>query len=359
MTSKPLKVLHVLSGLDTQGGIMSFVTRIAAADEPGVQNFIWKHRDFQAAPSPLRFVCQGKARYTDRSLRGDLLGAVLEVRPLLAWMRGQEGLILHAHSRLGIFAGFMAALLTRIPLLIHMHALASRPRLYRMLWRLSRSQPIFNSTKTCRHYGCDPAASLIVMPPINWPRSATQDKGETIRFVACGAFVRGKHFDLLLRAFQRLGQEKTAAELHIYGLSSPATDPACQGEIVASAQANPAVHLHAWDSNWTDRLLATDVFVHLGQPESFALVILEAFARGCKLVVLPGTFLDGLPPPLNTSGVHRAEGLTADSVAQQMSAAARAPAEAANLFELRQSTSPLFSIEASRANLARVYQTLS
>src|SRR6185436_13486011 len=145
----PLKVLHVVSGLTTEGGVMSFVTQIASENQPGVENLIWKHREFKARPAD-RFICQGRARFTDRSFGADFWGALQEIRPLVRWVRSQERPILHAHSRLAIFASAVAALITGSPLVVHLHALAGRPWVYRMLWNLGRGQPVFNSSRTCR-----------------------------------------------------------------------------------------------------------------------------------------------------------------------------------------------------------------
>ena len=279
-----------------------------------------------------------------------------ELAPLIAWVRNERRLILHAHSRLGIFASFMASLLTAKPLVIHLHGLASRPALYRLLWRFHRAKPVFNSSKTCRHYGCDPARSLILMPPMAWPKPAEERRAEVVRFVGCGALVPAKHFDLLVLAFHLLQHEGLEAELHIYGVSCEASDPACQNELIASTRNDPAIHLHAWDAQWTDHLAATDIFVHLGCPESFGLVILEAFARSCKLIVLPNTFLDDLPPPLNTRQIYVAEELSAEAVARQMRKAIAAEYEH-GIWALRQQVSGLFSVPECRAALVRCYRS--
>src|SRR5437016_3018708 len=102
MAPPPLKVLHVVSGLGNQGGLMSFVTNLVSKDQP-VEHSIWKHRDFKAPDDNCRYICEGNARYTDRSLLSDIFGALREVIPLTRWLRGQEWTILHAHSRMGIF----------------------------------------------------------------------------------------------------------------------------------------------------------------------------------------------------------------------------------------------------------------
>jgi glycosyltransferase involved in cell wall biosynthesis len=352
----PLQVLHVVGGADARGGVMSFVASIAGEDQDGVENFIWKHRDFKVPAKAGHYVCEGKTRKTDRSLPSDLLGALKEVLPLCRWTRRQARPLLYAHSRLGIFASSIASVFTKTPLLIHLHALARRSALYSILWRLARAQPIFNSSMTCRHYGGDPARSLIVMPPLQWPKPAAERKNGPIRFVASGAFVRGKHFDVLVAAFKELQQGSMAAELHIYGLASDPADPACQDEILEHAQGNPAIHLHKWDPHWAEHLASTDVFVHLGLPEAFGMVILEAFARGCRLVVMHETFLNDLQPPLDSAAILRVKNLSVAEVMRQMRQASAAIPPASNLWELRRAASPLFSIEESRAKLARIYR---
>ncbi len=336
---------------------MAFVSRLAEEDQAGVENLVWKHRDFKPRGTA-HYVCQGIVRLTDLNLRSDIFGAFREAVPLIRWVRGQERLLLHAHSRLGIFASFFASLLTRTPLMMHFHALASRPWFYRILWQLCRAQPVFNSSKTCRHFGEDPARSLVIMPPLAWPNQAQATRVERTRFIACGAFVRGKHFDLLLRAFQQLWQEQKAAELHIYGVSTKPADAVCQREIVAFAQNNPAVHLHEWDPHWSEYLDATDIFVHLGLPESFGMVILEAFARGCKLVVLRDTFLEDLAQPLDSTGIYAADTLSPAAVALRMKEASCYKPAVASLWELRRAASPLFSPEESRTTLAGAYARL-
>jgi glycosyltransferase involved in cell wall biosynthesis len=116
--------------------------------------------------------------------------------------------------------------------------------------------------------------------------------------------------------------------------------------------------LHKWDEHWAEHLAATDIFVHLGQPESFGMVILEAFARGCKLIVLPDTFLDDLPPPSGKSGVFRLDELTVDSVVKEMERAMFDPRQASDFWELRSKVSVLFSAEGARTKLARIYSWL-
>src|ERR1043165_2908739 len=356
MTSRPLKVLHVVSGIENEGGVMSFVRRIAAVDAAGVENYIWKHRDF-AAVDTCRYVREGKARYTDHGLASDLYGAFEDLVPLIGWARKQQRLTLHAHSRTGIFVSLMASLPLRIPLMIQLHGLARRPAAYRQLWQICRAKPIFNSFKTCRHYGCDPATSLIVMPPLAWPESARKRRVGVLRFVACGMFVRGKHFDVLINGFLRVLQQGIAAELHIYGLSSSSPDPRWQNEILSLAKTSPFIYLHEWDPRWSEYLAADDIFVHLGFPESFGMVMLEAFAHGCKLVVLRGTFLDELASPLNTQGIYASEEFSPAAVARQMRTAALAGRpDSSELWASRRQVRSLFSAEAARRKLAQSYQ---
>src|SRR5437879_5152480 len=94
-----VKVLHVVSGTEREGGVISFVNQIAREDCGGVENFIWKHRDFKGGEASGRYVCQGETRYIYRSLARDIVGGLSEVGPLMSWVRSQERLVLHAHSR--------------------------------------------------------------------------------------------------------------------------------------------------------------------------------------------------------------------------------------------------------------------
>ena len=84
-----------------------------------------------------------------------------------------------------------------------------------------------------------------------------------------------------------------------------------------------------------------DIFVHLAQVESFGLGILEAYSRGLKVVVNPGTFLDDLPDPQSRAGVFRVQELTGRGVAEQIRLAAASPHAPTELFEIRKKVSEL------------------
>src|SRR5437763_13408335 len=114
MKSKSLRVLHMVGGIDHRGGVMAFVTRLAGEGQAGVDHLVWKHRDFKAAGKG-HYVCEGAVRLTDLNLRRDIFGAFKEAIALIRWLRPRTGVILHAHSRLGIFASSIASLLTKTP----------------------------------------------------------------------------------------------------------------------------------------------------------------------------------------------------------------------------------------------------
>ena len=62
---------------------MSFVSRIAAEDQSGIRNLIWKHRDFTVPDGQRHYLCLGAAKETDRNLRSDILGSFQELLPLV------------------------------------------------------------------------------------------------------------------------------------------------------------------------------------------------------------------------------------------------------------------------------------
>src|SRR5437667_4222016 len=251
MATESITVLHVVGGLSFQGGTANFVEQIASLPFPGVKSCVWMHECFQPPDRKATFVSQGKARDINRGLWCDFRAALQDVGPLVSWARRQKRLVLHAHSRAGIWASCIVHWLLGMPLVIHLHFLANRPWLYRWLCRLTRAESIYNSRKTCLHYGDDPVEARIIMPPIVWPEQAPGSSNGLPRFVACGAFVRSRHFDLLVAAFGRLCAEGVKAELQIFGLSANPLDPTYQDFVIHECQGNQNIHLESWTPNWS------------------------------------------------------------------------------------------------------------
>ena len=221
---------------------------------------MWKHKDFYSNDPRIKFVSKGWAQKTDTGIAGDLMAACVELIPLYRFVKHNRGMILHAHTRMGIIAGSIVGWLTgTAPVVVHHHALAGRPWLYRQWWRLFGSKVVFNSTRTCRHYGCDPRDAMTVYPSIRWPDQPAQPSGP-FRFVAAGAFVPIKNFHLLIDAFIHNQNSWTNTELLIYGRSARPLSPSYQESLVAMAQ-HPAIQLLEHDRQWADQLTDNDVFV--------------------------------------------------------------------------------------------------
>src|SRR5215813_2419945 len=360
MVEKSVKILHVVGGVDHRGGLMSVVVGLASASSPQVHCLVWKHREFQPAPGPVHYVCGGLTRYPFRSLIGDLLGSVREVLPLWAWVRRNPGAILHAHTRLGHFASALVSRLTGSPLILHFHALSRRTWVYHALRRWARAEIVFNSRKTYERFGWRLDAPLIVMPPITWPTAPPPRSSGPVRFVMAGAFVRLKNLHLVLEAFKRLAEDNPTIELLIYGISPAAMEPAYQGKMISAAQACERVTLAPYDPQWSTHLTENDIFVHAAALESFGIVILEAFARGCRVVVPRGTFVDDLPDAHARSvGVHRVEELDVLGFSEAMKQAMQIQAPSDVLWKQRKSYEELFSYETALERLLPLYATLA
>jgi glycosyltransferase involved in cell wall biosynthesis len=171
-------------------------------------------------------------------------------------------------------------------------------------------------------------------------------------------FVPCKNLHNIVDGFKQLLEAEPGANLCLFG-NSPELDSDYQRQVIASVQGNPAIHLMGWDSNWTARLQATDIFVHASQVEAFGIVILEAFAHGCRLVVPPETFLDELPAPLDRLGIVRAEHADAIGIRLAMQEALAIRPPEGGFWEERKKVSPLFSARATNERLAGLYRRLA
>jgi len=288
----------------------------------------------------------------------DVRAALLEIGPLWTWAKEHQWLVIHAHSRSGICAASVGIWLTDVTVVFHMHTLAGQPWIYRLLRRLARAGIVYNSRKTCVHFGDDPQTASILMPGITWPEKPAAKRDGVPRFVGSGAIVPDKHFDVLVEAFRQLQAEGIIVELEIFGLSDTPSDAVHQRQIVQACRGDAEIHLRNWTSDWSSEFAEDDIFIHLGQPESFGIVILEAFARGCRLIVLRDTFLDHLPPPLNERGILRLETLSTNSLSQQMKLAITKVDSEPNLWDLRSAVRNIFLNESTAARLAPIYQAL-
>ena len=242
---------------------------------------------------------------------------------------------------------------------IHVHALPNHPWLYRWLQRLTRGVLLYNSRKACCHFGDDPASARILMPSIQRPVEPSVEAKRRMRFVAAGAFVPSKHFHLLLEAFRPLRSEGLDTRLVIFGLSDHPLDRDYQQKIIDSCQGNDSIRLEPWTSDWTSRLASSDIFVHLGKPESFGIVTLEAFARGCRLVILADTFVDDLPEPARSQGVYRTSELSPCAVKDAMKDAAQGVDSARDLWQNRRVTQSCFSLAGKETPLMSLYRSVA
>lgn len=355
MSAGGVNVLHVLGGTRLEGGTASVVTRLARLKLDGVTQRIWMHRDFVPAQDGEKFVCAGNASQVNGSVFHDALAGWREAQTLAAWLKCERRVVLHAHSRVGMVAASLAGRWHRAPVVLHCHFLPTRPWIYHRLRQHCEAELIFNSPKTCRHFGAVPEKSFILFPDVDWPDAPPRPGDGRLRFVAAGAFVPGKHLDVLVAAFRRWRATGGDAELVLFGRSSAPANPEHQRAIAAACAGDPAITLRPWSADWTHSLTADSVFVHLGEPESFGLVILEAFARGCRMVVLPQTFLDELSPPHGPSGVFRAAALDAQSVTTALAQAAQPGAASENRWAQRRAAQGFFCMEQHAARLSSFY----
>ncbi|MEQ2006014.1 MAG: glycosyltransferase family 4 protein [Limisphaerales bacterium] len=359
MSADGVNVLHVVGGTELRGGTASFVSRLARLKIDGVTQRIWMHKEFVPPAESGTFVCGGTATQVNGSVMHDALAGLCEARALSTWLKREGRAVLHAHSRVGMVAASLAGRWQRAPVVLHCHFLPTRPWIYHWLRQHSSAEMIFNSPKTCRHFGAVPEKSFVMLPDVDWPGAPPHPGTGRLRFVGAGAFVQGKHLDVLIAAFRRWQASGGDAELALFGRSSTPDAPNCQRAIETFCAGDPAITLHPWSPDWARSLTAGDILVHLGEPESFGLVILEAFARGCRLVVLPQTFLDELPEPHGQAGVFRADALDAESVADALALATNQTAPPENLFALRRAAQGFFCMEQHAARLSSLYADMT
>lgn len=357
MSSSLITVLHVVGGMDLRGGAANVAIDLASTRLPGIESAVWMHRDFRPPKGDPAFITGGRVPQVG-GIMADFRSAFQEAVPLGSWVRGRRA-VLHAHSRFGIFASCLVSRRLGVAVVIHIHALPNHPWLYRWLQRLTRGVLMYNSRKTCCHFGDDPATARILMPSIKWPAEPAVEAKSRTRFVAAGAFVPSKHFHLLLEAFRHLRSEGLDTRLVIFGLSDHPLDRDYQQKIITACQGNDSICLERWTPDWTSRLASSDIFVHLGKPESFGIVTLEAFARGCRLVILPDTFVDDLPEPARSQGVYRTKELSPCAVREAMRDAAQGVDSARDLWQDRKVTQSFFSLDGKETPLMSLYRSVA
>ena len=345
-SSKPV-LLHLVGGDNPRGGLMSYVRQLIKTDIEGIQQCVWKHAGYPAESE--HFICLGKGKTIDVNLSADLRCAVLDFLPLNRWVGQHPSTILYAHSRTGTILSPLIRLFRRCPVLIHVHGRWRNTGFHRLLWRLANATVIFNSPGTCRHFGVAPETAHIHTPPIRWPNRPEPGQG---RLVACSAIVPIKNIHLIIDAFNVAG-DGAPRSLHIHGVSPQPLNPAYQQRMIELAKKNPRICLHDWDERWLDHLGSDDIFIHASRLESFGIVMLEAFARGCRMVVAQDTFLNDL----SLEGVYRAD-LTVESLAKAISLAHsyRPPSR---LWEARRTFEKQFSIETTRQKLCAILTVLT
>jgi glycosyltransferase involved in cell wall biosynthesis len=356
MHKSMITVLHVVGGDETTSGVLSVARQLAFVKQEGLEQRIWKHRDFRADRDPDSYVNAGWARKTNRSVTGDLIAGSVDFVPLFLWARRRPNLILHAHSRAGLIAAAAASRVAAVPLICHQHALARNTSLYERIWSQTAATVVFNSSKTQSHFGRTAGNSLVLMPPIIWPtQGPLRDAVPSMRFVASSSYFRWKRIHLIAEAYELLRGAGLHSHLVINGLTIDPIDAPYQGEMQERFGKAEGIELRFYSTRWLEELRASDVFVHAAEAEPFGIVILEAFSRGCRLVVPEGTFLDDLPEPVRTDGIFRAAVPTAEGFAAAMQIATDSEVDPAELWERRQTVRGLFSAETQVRQLTSLY----
>ncbi len=341
-SSKPV-VLHLVGGDYALGGLMSFVRDITREPLPGFDQFVWKHRSYPVENSGT--VSLGWSRNVDRTKTKDVIGAALDLIPLCLWLRKHKPFVVLAHTRMGTILSMLLSFVTQAPVVVYVHARYRNTSFYKHLWRRMRATVVFNSGPTCLHFGFEPKTSHIIPPPIQWPSEPSDGNG---KFVSSSQILRWKNVHLIIAAFLRMARE--GQSLHIYGFSSEPAEPDYHAEIVRLAKPHSNIHLHQWARAWTDSLGSSDIFVHAAENEPFGNVLLEAYARGCRMAVPQRTFLDELP----SSGVF-SSAASAESLAQAMTGARDFPVPN-DLWRQRKEVAHQFSLENARQELSKIYR---
>jgi glycosyltransferase involved in cell wall biosynthesis len=340
--SRPI-VLHLVCGIDPRGGTASYVRQISGHTIAGFEQRVWRHRDYKAENDS--YICRGWARKTEVNAAMDVLGAFLDFLPLWFWLRKNPAVILHAHTRMGTVLAVLIRTLKRIPIITHLHVRWRQVKLHKWLWDASRATVIFNSKGTCLHFGRRPENSEILMPCMPWPEKPLR---EDERYISASLIVPHKNIHLIVEAFNQTRPNQNLP-LYIYGFSVASSDAGYEKHVADLARQNPRIHLETWNPHWAEKMGCSDVFIHASELESFGIVLLEAYAKGCRIIAPYGTFLEDLP----LEGIFLTE-LTVQDLFKKMELAQTYPPSPA-LWEKRKSVAPLFSVENTALRLSSLY----
>ena len=350
-----MPVLHVVGGTYNWGGTYTAVLSLARCAVARRRHALWMHRDIVRDGAKGEIVREGVIRLPHGGLLHDAIAGLRETPALLRHIRAHGPMILHAHTRVGIVAACLAGRITGAPLLVHMHYLASHPSLYRRLWRMGRARIVFNSARTCVHFGCDPVRNAVIHPSIVWPSPAPAEFGARSRLVCAGAYVRLKGFDRVAEAAGVLDASGQPVQTVLFGCRQPALDPACDRRLHRLAAAIPSVMLAPWADDWSANLRAADIFVHPAAVESFGVAVLEAFARGIRLILGAGTLVDDLPEPQRSCSVFRLSDPSVNAVVQRVHEALRERVDSEKLWRLRRTVADRFDATRNATRLEDLY----
>lgn len=336
---------------------MSYVRAVAGLPLSGVRQQIWKHRSFVAAPTE-PYVCAGVAPATDQAMAGDVFRGLAEACALGRWLdRHPATKLLHAHSRVGHFAAALAARRRGVPVLLHLHKLCGHPGVYRFLARFCRGRLVFNSIRTAVWTGIDPRTATVLHPFIQWPRQPAPPAG-TGRLVAAGALVPVKRLDVLIEAVRRLRSAGENLPLVIFGRSTQPPDAKHQRIIEKLAASVPRIEFRDHARNWCDELRSEDIFVHTADREAFGIVILEAFALGCRVLVPEGVFAPELGLTRSPTGLASFRGEAA-GLAEAIQVMRAVKPDASAWWAERRALADGFTAGGAAPSLAELYTSAS
>ena len=356
ISSDQVRVLHLVGGKLFQGGTASVVRDLVTASPAGVSSWIWVHRDC-SEETGLPLVRKGASRIVSADIAGDLFGAVRDLPSLLRTIKELSISVLHAHTRLGIFAGWFAHQFSGAPLVVHLHFLAGHPWLYRFLIQTAGATVIYNSDRTCQHFGGNPEADYVIMPTLKWPTTDLRGSSPP-RIVAASALVPNKKVDVIIEACSALQELERPPSLIIYGSLPDSMAPATERKLIREYRHLNFVTFAEWARDWGDLLRTGDIFVHAGTSESFGLTILEAFARGLKLVVPRSNFLEAFAPEIANTGVYHVNNQSVRDLASAIRMAMNDPVDPRHLRQLRRAVEPQFSKEVAAQRVSAIYRSV-
>lgn len=347
-------VLHLLGGLNFKGGLAVVVNELTNNSER-YQARVWMHRRIETSSAVI--VRGGLAPSGFRGARQDVFWAAIEFIFLFIYLLCSRPTLVHAHSRVGLYVGWLACTLLRIPLILHFHVNLHHRKLYQTLARTSAAT-IFTSHSTQRHFHLQTQPQWVCEPVISWPHHRLP-KQNSFRIIGCGTLFPSKNHRLMIESYLLWqSSHSSAVELHLFGDDPKVCQPEYADEIRAMCKRTVGVYLHPYNSNWKSLICANDIFLHIPESEAFGIVMLEAFALGLKMVIGQSTFLDELPSPLNHQGIFRCSHLRAIAVSQSLSEASEAVINSKQLHTERMSIAPYFSIQQRITDLEKFYDSI-